>query len=225
MWRILSFHKSSSSNTEIGKMSAAAFDPKKHHRRSIRLKGYDYSGEGLYFVTICTHERECVLGEIKDGRVVLSGFGEIAKRCWEEIPGHFEGVGLDEYVIMPNHVHGVILLQENPCRDEVTSSLRVTSSPQVPSFHTWSSETEPQRLDTIKHPTLGQIVAFYKYRSTKLINVIRDVPGTRFWQRNYYEHIIRDGNDLDRVRKYILENVAKWSEDKKNPENDSIEIN
>lgn len=210
---------------EVGEMSTGAFDPKRHHRSSIRLKGYDYSGEGLYFVTICTQERERVLGEIKDGRMVLSGFGEIAKRCWEEIPGHFENVGLDEYIIMPNHVHGVILLQEVPRRDEVTSSLQVASPLQVPSFHTWVSETESQRLIINRSPTLGQIVAFYKYRSTKLINVTRNVPGTRFWQRNYYEHIIRDDNDLDRIRKYINDNVAKWSEEKDNPENDSRKPN
>ena len=198
-------------------MSTGGFDPKKHHRRSIRLKGYDYSGEGLYSVTICTHDRECVLGEIKDGRMVLSRFGEIARRCWDEIPGHFGCVGLDEHVIMPNHMHGVILLRDISGRDEVTCRDEVTSSLQE-----YDLETKPQRLFTIQRPTLGQIVAFYKYRSTKLINEMRNAPGTRFWQRNYYEHIIRNGNDLDRIRKYIMDNVAKWSEENDNPENEPL---
>lgn len=112
------------------------YDPLTHHRRSIRLKGYNYAQEGTYFVTICTHDRECVLGEIRDGAMVLDGVGEIAWQCWDEIPDHFRNVELGEYVMMPNHLHGIILLQEIPHgddvirgdevirRDEVTSSLR-----------------------------------------------------------------------------------------------------
>jgi putative transposase len=220
MWGFFSFHKHSSSYRKIGKMSTGAFDPRKHHRRSIRLRGYDYSGEGLYFVTICTHEREQALGEIRDGRMVLSGFGEIAKRCWEEIPGHFENVDLGEYVIMPNHVHGVILLRDIPRRDKVTSSLHdvATSDPQQSTTKSEGdgSETESQRSIITRPPTLGQIVASFKYQSTKSINVIRDTPGTRFWPRNYYEHIIRDGDDLDRIRNYIASNVYRWAEDREN---------
>lgn len=190
------------------------YDPARHHRRSIRLKGWDYSQEGLYFVTICTYERACVLGEIKDGVMLLSDVGGIAKQCWDEIPGHFENVELDEYVIIPNHIHGVILLRGISRRDEVTSSLR--NDP----------ETGPQsQRSVIKgSPRLGQIIAFFNYRSTKLINVKSNTPGERFWQRNYFEHIIRDGNDLDRIRTYISNNVGKWSEDKENPDNRHLKI-
>jgi putative transposase len=178
------------------------YDPRRHHRRSIRLRGYDYAQAGEYFVTICTLERECILGTVTDGAMLLSSVGEIVKRCWGEIPGHFHNVELGEFVIMPNHLHGVILLREIPRRDEVTSSLRNDSEIET---------TQP----IVKRPaTLGQIVALYKYRSTKLINVIRSAPGKRFWQRNYYEHIIRDGDDYARIRNYIAENVGRWSEDK-----------
>lgn len=186
--------------------------PLRHHRRSIRLRGYDYSQEGMYFVTICTYERACVLGEITDGAMLLSDLGEIAKQCWNEIPGHFENVELDEYVIVPNHVHGVIILRGNSGRDEVTSSLRNESG------------IESQQSIIKRIPTLGQVVAFFKYRSTKLINMKGNSPGARFWQRNYYEHIIRDGNDLDRVRKYLSNNVGKWFEDKENPGNRLLQI-
>ena len=192
------------------------YDPLIHHRRSIRLRGHDYSREGTYFVTICTHERECVLGEIKNGAMTLSGAGEIAKRCWDEIPGHFDNIELGDCVIMPNHVHGVIMIRDVPRRDEVTRRDEVISSLQDVSV------TEPRQTIIKRAPTLGQIVAFFKYRSTKLINVVRDSPGERFWQRNYYEHIIRDGNDLDRIQKYIANNVAKWLEDKGNPQNDPM---
>jgi putative transposase len=120
---------------------------------------------------------------------------------------------------MPNHVHGVILLRGIPRRDEVTSSLQESSLRDV-------SETEPQSQRPIikGSPKLGQIIAFYKYRSTKLINVKSNTPGERFWQRNYFEHIIRDGNDLDRIQTYISNNVGKWSEDKENPENRPLKI-
>mgnify|MGYP002814623350 FL=1 len=89
-----------------------AYDPLRHHRRSIRLRGHDYSDPGEYYVTICTHNRECVLGEIKDGEMRLSNAGEIAETCWLEIPRHFPNVVLDEFVIMPDHMHGILILKE-----------------------------------------------------------------------------------------------------------------
>ena len=183
------------------------YDPLIHHRRSIRLNGYDYASSGLYYITICTQDRECNLGEVKNGTMVLSDFGVIAQRCWDEICDHFDNVGLDEHVIMPNHVHGVIIIRDNSRRDEVTSSLRDPITDNVISSVRNDSRTKRRRF-----PTLGQIVAFYKYRSTKLINLIRDAPGTRFWQRNYHEHIIRDSGDLALIRAYIANNVHAWGE-------------
>ena len=183
------------------------YDPLIHHRRSIRLKGYDYASSGLYYITICTQDRECNLGEVKNGPMVLSDFGVIAQRCWDEICDHFDNVGLDEHVIMPNHVHGVIIIRDNSRRDEVTSSLRDPITDNVISSLRNDSRTKPRRF-----PTLGQIVAFYEYRSTKLINLIRVAPGTRFWQRNYHEHIIRDSGDLALIRAYIANNVHAWGE-------------
>jgi len=86
------------------------YDPEKHRRRSIRLKGYDYSQEGAYFVTICTHNRECILGEVANGEVLLNEFGKIVESAWFDLPKHYRNVELDAFVVMPNHVHGIIFI-------------------------------------------------------------------------------------------------------------------
>jgi putative transposase len=164
------------------------YDPIIHHRKSIRLQGYNYSLEGEYFVTICTKDKECIFGEVNGEEVRLSTIGEIAKRCWQEIPAHFFNTELDEYIIMPNHIHGIILI--NSGRGEVTSPLRGI--------------------------TVGKIIAYFKYQSTKRINEIADTPGIKIWQRNYYEHIIRDEKDLDNTREYIYNNPVKWLYDEEN---------
>ncbi len=134
--------------------------------------------------------------------MTLSSAGEIVRESWFEIPAHFENVELGESVIMPNHLHGLICILDNPRktdfmkRDEVTSSLTIQPASNVGRF-----------------PTLGQIVAFFKYRSTKLINSNRETPGARFWQRNYHERIINGHDDLIRVRDYIANNIRKWPGD------------
>jgi REP element-mobilizing transposase RayT len=147
---------------------------------------------GEYFVTICTRERECILGEIFDDEMKLNARGIIADKCWREIPEHFPNVGLDEFVIMPNHVHGIIILNEH-CRGEVTSPLR--------------------------KPTLGKVVAFFKYQSTKMINELNATQGNRFWQRGFYDRIIRNHKELNNIRDYIANNVLDWLSDTENPNN------
>ena len=135
----------------------------KENRKTIRLKEYDCSQEGGYFITICTYNRKSALGKIENGKIRLSSIGEVAKRIWLEIPKHFENVKLDGFVILPNHLHGIIMIIEK-CRGEVTSPLQ--------------------------KPVLGQIIAYYKYQTTKFINELRHTPGLSIWQRNYYEHVI-----------------------------------
>ena len=169
-------------------------DPEKHHRRSVRLKDWNYSTPWWYYVTVCTHDRKCVLGKVVNDCVVLSESGRIAEDLWRRIPEHFAHVELDPMVVMPNHVHGIIILNE-PRRGGVTSPLRRTP------------------------PTLGQVVAYFKYQSTKAINAKRGTPGEKFWQRSYYDHIIRDNADLFRIRKYISSNPLRWSVDEQNPRN------
>ncbi|MFO0793399.1 MAG: transposase [Candidatus Brocadiaceae bacterium] len=166
------------------------YDPDKHHRRSIRLKGYDYSRAGAYYVTICTQDRKCFLGNVGDEIVELSPIGKIVDGFWLEIPKHFQNVRLDAFVVMPNHIHGIIFIDDN-CRGGVTPPLR--------------------------RPTLGQIVAYYKYQTSKIINQMHNTIGMSVWQRNYYEHVIRDENELNKIRQYIINNPLQWEFDKENP--------
>lgn len=184
------------------------FDPQKHHRRSIRLKGYDYSQEGAYFVTIVTWQREFLFGEIVNAEMMLSPYGEIVQKWWEEIPVHFANVETGAFVIMPNHVHGIIyILNEH----RGTVSVPDDNIPQ----HIQGGETPP-----LRKPTLGQIVAYFKYQSTKEMNKVETADAvTKFWQRNYYEHIIRDEKDLQNKTDYIEANPLLWDEDDENPVN------
>ena len=185
-----------------------AYDPDKHHRRSIRLPQYDYAQPGVYFVTICTHEHECVLGEIVDGVMILNDWGIVADRFWDEVSVHFDGVAVDAYVIMPNHTHANIVIVRHPLRrGEVASPSMATTRGDMR-----GGETPPLQ------PTLGQIVAYYKYQTTKAINLMRGMPGTKFWQRSYWEHVIRNEADLARIRQYIVDNPARWAEDQLHPD-------
>ncbi len=171
-----------------------------HHRRSIRLKGYDYSQPGGYFVTICTQNHECVLGEIVDGQVRLSPAGEIASQCWLEIPKHFSNVELNVSVMMPNHVHGIIIIHQTVGVQQV-EPLRNEFQHMVPQ-------------------SIGSIIRQYKSSVTRLC---REQKYHDFrWQRNYYEHIIRNEADLNRIRKYIDENPWQWHYDEENPKNIKI---
>ncbi len=162
-------------------------DPERHHRRSTRLRGWDYSRAGVYFVTICTYQRECWLGEIVDGQMRLSAAGHLVEEQWYAIPNHFDCVALDSFVVMPNHVHELIVI----CRGGVTPPLR--------------------------KPTLGRIVAYYKYQTTKAVNVFLDASGNRLWQRNYHDRIVRNERELRAIRQYIRQNPAHWPDHPENP--------
>ena len=198
------------------------FDPQKYHRRSIRLKGYDYSQEGAYYVTIVTWQREFLFGNIVNQEMMLSPYGEIVQKWWEEIPVHFPNVETGAFVIMPNHVHGIIYIFEErrgtvPVPDD--DGENTISQNNKMSGVIQGGETPPLRaFDGI--PTLGQIVAYFKYQSTKEMNKI-DNTGTvtKFWQRNYYEHIIRNETDLQNKTDYIESNPLLWDEDDENPVN------
>ena len=181
----------------------AKFDPNKHHRRSLRLKGYDYSQKGAYYVTIVAWRRECLFGEVVNGDVKLSSYGEIVQKWWDEIPRHFQNVETGAFIIMPNHVHGIII---------ITARRGTVPVPEDMGGDKLGGETPPLRT-----PTLGQIVAYFKYQSTKEMNLF-DNTGTvtKFWQRNYYEHIIRSDKDLKNKTDYINANPLLWDEDDEN---------
>ena len=157
------------------------FDPQKHHRKSIRLKGYDYSQAGAYYVTIMTYQRDCLFGEIVNAEMVLNDLGKIVDECWHAIPEYFPVVELGAHVSMPNHVHGIIMIRN----DESTTVGATHASPlRIPNSH-------PRGVSP---GSLGAIVGSFKSAVTKRIG--RELNATGIWQRNYYEHIIRDEKDL-----------------------------
>jgi len=203
------------------------YDPNLHHRRSIRLKGYDYTQAGGYFVTICTHRHECVLGKVVDGTMQLSPYGQIACDFWAEIPAHFPNVEAEPFVSMPNHVHVIIMIHESR-RGAVAAPLGGETPPvqDMEDGQAMRGETLPARDmgegrvkggETPPRYGLGQIVAYYKYQTTKRINALRGSPGVPFWQRNYYEHIIRNEAEWQNIWDYIQINPLRWEEDQLHP--------
>ena len=169
-----------------------------HHRKSIRLKEYDYTSSAEYFITICTYQRECLFVEIKKDEMVLNYFGLIVLEEWlrtAEIRGDVE---LDSYVVMPNHIHGIITLIE---------SGRGTSQ-RAPTKEQFGKPTSR---------SIPTIVRLFKACVTKRINLLRNTPRQSIWQRNYYEHIIRNDKDLINIRDYIINNPMQWHVDEENP--------
>ena len=198
--------------------SQPKFDPQKHHRRSIRLPGYDYSQSGAYYVTMAAQGRECLFGEIVDGEVHLNEYGEVVQKWWNEIPIHFPNVELGAFVIMPNHVHGIIFIITQR-RGEVLSP-HDNPNNNMHDVHGDGANHQGGATPPLQPPTLGQIIAYFKYQSTKEMNRIEPEKAiTKFWQRNYYEHIIRDEKDLQNKTDYINANPSLWDEDDNNPRN------
>jgi REP element-mobilizing transposase RayT len=236
----------------------------RYRRRSIRLPEYDYAQAGAYFVTLCTHNREPLFGDIVDGEMALNEFGEIVHRCWTALPGHFSHVCLDAFVVMPNHLHGVIIIARTNGADRTDhrngeglakftetpvhegsahwdeASARFTYEPvrgrgarrgealarggvEIPS--TGGANASPLQPSSLEKPwpngtrpgSLAAMVQNFKSVSTRAINRLRGETGLPVWQRNYYEHIIRDERDLDRIRQYIADNPGHWAEDAENP--------
>ena len=187
-------------------MQKSKFDPQKHHRRSIRIKGYDYSSEGAYYVTIVAWHRDCIFGEIVDGETILNNLGRIADECWQAIPEHFPFVELGAYVIMPNHVHGIIIITDG---GRGAAMLRPYPRP-------YDDNSNPHKIN-VKPGSLGAIVRSYK--SAVSYRIHKEYNATGIWQRNYYEHIIRDDKDLQNKTDYIIANPSLWDEDDNNPQN------
>jgi REP element-mobilizing transposase RayT len=201
------------------------YNPDIHHRRSIRLRGYDYSSIGAYFVTICTVGRECLFGEICTGGMILNDTGRLVQEWWQGVPDHFANVILDEYVIMPNHFHGIVVITDvgagspRPVANDGEAKPVGAGSPRpILSPVNQGGETPVnQGGGTPPLPTLAQIVGYFKYQTTKQINVMRNNSDCPVWQRNYYERVIRNERELDAARKYIRENLIKWDLDHENP--------
>jgi putative transposase len=187
------------------------FNPDIHHRKSIRLKGYDYSQAGLYFLTICVKNTECLFGNITDGKMRLNPIGEIAQAEWLKTAEIRANIRLHESVIMPNHMHSII---------EIISvgadCLRPIDNHDLQSIDEMGSrsmvQSEEGRMQSA--PTLGDIVKGYKSAVTRRINELRDTPGGVVWLRNYYEHIIRDESAYLYIAEYVQTNPQRWQQDK-----------
>jgi REP-associated tyrosine transposase len=180
-----------------------SFLPDSHHRRSIGLRVYDYRQNGAYYVTICTHNREHTFGHITDnGNMIANRFGEVVIECWDAIPLHYPQVETDAFVLMPNHLHGLIVISDVPAGARHVLPLPTS------------------RTATFGHPlarSLSSIVGVFKSAVSKRINGLRDTPGAPLWQRNFYDQIIRNESMLYAIRQYIESNPTNWAYDDENP--------
>ena len=178
------------------------YNPQRYRRRSIRLPGHDYTQPGAYFVTICTYNREPLFGQVVDGKMVMNAFGRIVWEEWFRTAQVRPNVELfeDEFVVMPNHIHGIIWIVGEP----VGATRRVAPTDGHPRGPVPGS--------------IGAIVGQFKSIVTKRINQMRGTPGARVWQRNYYERIIRNERALNAIRRYIAENPLRWYRDRYNPD-------
>jgi len=169
------------------------------HRRSIRLKDYDYSQAGAYFVTTRTKNAHSLFGDIIGEESRLNEVGRIVEACWSEIPHHFPNVDLDEYVVMPNHLHGILVLLDQDCKG---TACRAPTAEQF---------TRPTPM------SIPTIVRSFKAAVTRYVHLTHRLSTASIWQRNYYEHVIRDDRSLDRIREHILTNPLRWALDRENP--------
>lgn len=219
------------------------------HRRSIRLRGNDYAGAGAYFVTICAKDRECLFGDIAEGKMVLNDAGRMIQTVWEELPQFYPGIGIDAFQIMPNHVHGIIILvgatprgcpnETTPrgCPDPTEGQAQGPAPTGVPSNRgigqAWAVPGQPRRVigqpqgvaptgDTTVAMSLPDVIHRFKtLTSRKYVSGVKQdhwppFPG-KLWQRNYYEHVVRNEGELLRMRKYIMDNPRRWHLDHENP--------
>jgi REP element-mobilizing transposase RayT len=170
------------------------YDPRIHHRCSICLKEYDYSRAGMYFITLVTQGRAALFGEVVEGEMRLNNFGVIVAATWEWLETQYPYVELGTWIIMPKHFHGILILRDDPgCG---------------------GSRTAPTDF---KRKTLGRLIGVFKTVSTKQINLHRTTQVSLIWQRDFYEHIIRNQQDLERIWLYIQSNPCHWHRDGENP--------
>ena len=190
-------------------------------RRSIRLKDYDYSQSGLYFITICTANKYCLLGTDSEYSVNLSNIGEIARDCWLEIPSHFNNAKLDEFVVMPNHIHGIIVLTDN--EEKRAENFQPLQSHKQNVGVQYIEPTLPHnRFQHITPKSLGSIIRSYKAAVTRQCH--KDKICEIVWQKNYYERIIRSEKELNCLREYIANNPQNWSLDRENPDSENYDL-
>jgi len=197
--------------------------PERFHRRSIRLNGYDYTRAGAYYVTACTHERAHMFGDVADAIMVPNAMGAAVQRCWDAIPEHMPMVVCDAFVVMPNHVHGIIVITDMVASDDAMAggwsvgagNFRPVQPPVPPADMITPPDNAKRIMPVMQKGSLGHIMQTFKAAVSR--QAIRDglMPrGAPIWQRGYYEHIIRDGAAHDRIAQYIADNPANWPKDR-----------
>ena len=220
------------------------YDPRIHHRRSIRLRGYDYAGGGAYFITICTQGKIPQFGRIAEGEMILNDAGRLVLKTWDDLPQRFHTLILDTFQMMPNHVHGVFVL---PGPGLLPALAEVTGAPVIQPGainQPWGGYAnlvaEPATVQGRASPTptterpawpsvgrashatrrtsMGDVVGAFKSISTIAVNKLLSRAGTRLLHENFYEHIVRDVDELEKIRDYIIHNPERWMDDPDNPE-------
>jgi len=169
-------------------------------RKQVRLRDYDYSQSGGYFITVCTYNREHLFGQVINYQMTLNEIGKIVKQWWLKLEDRFTSVKLENHVVMPNHIHGIIMVGEKENEVGAIHELPLRSGMM------------PRRQMLIP-----KVVGYFKMNSAKHVNRLRDAIGISLWQRNYYEHIVRNESELSRIREYIQNNPLKWDLDRENP--------
>jgi REP element-mobilizing transposase RayT len=235
------------------------YNPNIHHRRSIRLRGYDYAQNGWYFVTICAHGRACLFGDVVDGVMRLNDAGRMVGLWLSKLPGKYPSIRIDSSIVMPNHIHVIVVLDAGDAGartdaplpdaadgghgdagdgddtvdhdDHGSDNAMVGADPRVRTPHAHPPRAPTSGIDVPKMsprhtPTVGQVMRWFKTMTTNAyIHGVRDCDwpafDRRLWQRNYYEHIIRDQASLDRIRAYIASNPSRWEPDQLHPGNAS----
>ena len=192
------------------------FNPAIHHRKSIRLKDYDYSQKGAYYVTICVNNMVCLFGEVVSGTMVLNDAGNMVDAFMNTLHNKFHHIKIDEYVIMPNHVHGIILINDvDGIKGEYTGSpLRNDENNNVGADQRVCPHMNQVKSEKISLP---RIMQWFKTMTTNayILGVKQSHWPSfdgRLWQRNYYEHVIRNDDELNKIREYIIQNPDRWDE-------------
>ena len=183
------------------------------NRRSIRLKGYDYSQPGAYFITLVTQGRECLFGDVVNGEMQLNAAGQIVLEEWMRTPSMRPEMDIDEFVVMPNHIHGIIIICENNGIPAVGAH-GIGAHGGAPLHNHTPQQPQPTHR---KPRSLGSFIAGYKSIVTRRVNAQFGTPGVPLWQRNFYERIIRNEKEWDRARLYIINNPLNWELDNENP--------
>lgn len=206
----------------------AVFDARRHHRRTIRVAGFDYRDNGSYFVTVCTHDRDCLFGDIRNGVAELNEIGRVVADCLEQIPSHYPGIAIHASVVMPNHVHALLHIGDAPSNgggrgvipNHAHTSLPIGDVPpgdgrgtacRAPTATT--VDGSPRSFGKPQSRSLSTVIGAFKSACTKRIRESCGFHGS-VWQRNFHEHIVRDSDEYERIERYIRNNPAKWPRDR-----------